>query len=170
MAAHSNGQAIICCSCGYYLSSFFFFLAYSQRSQIRCLPYFHTWCDLDVNLECTFEMCCTWLAGNAGHKDCHLRTIAQLCWAISSLLRHVSTIGKKLVKQQYLLHMSWTSAYNGWDLLASLGHPCKFQRVSHLGSVTARHLVVGVSQTLGRWTEGATYIQQGGHNVGRPTF
>jgi len=26
----------------------------------------------------------------------------------------------------------------GWDLLASLGHPCKFQRVSRLGSVTAR--------------------------------
>ena len=23
--------------------------------------------------------------------------------------------------------------------MASLGHPCKFQRVSHLGSVTARH-------------------------------
>jgi len=28
---------------------------------------------------------------------------------------------------------------NGWDLLASLGHPCKFQRVSRLGSVAARH-------------------------------
>ena len=26
-----------------------------------------------------------------------------------------------------------------WDLLASLGHPCKFQCVSRLGSVTARH-------------------------------
>ena len=47
---------------------------------------------------------------------------------------------KKLVKQQYLLLIIWwTSAYNSWDLLASLGHPCKFQRVSHLGSVTARH-------------------------------
>jgi len=28
---------------------------------------------------------------------------------------------------------------NGWTLLASLGHPCRFQRVSHLGSVTVRH-------------------------------
>ena len=28
---------------------------------------------------------------------------------------------------------------NGWDLLASLGHPCKFQRLSRLGSVTTRH-------------------------------
>jgi len=28
---------------------------------------------------------------------------------------------------------------SGWDLLASLGHPSKFQRVLHLGSITARH-------------------------------
>ena len=39
-------------------------------------------------------------------KNRHLCTIAQLCRAISSQLRHASTIGKKLVKQQYLLHMS----------------------------------------------------------------
>jgi len=32
-------------------------------------------------------------------KNRHLGTIAQLCWAISSQIRHVSTIGKKLVKQ-----------------------------------------------------------------------
>jgi len=60
---------------------------------------------------------------------------------------------------------------NGWDLLESLGHPCKFQRVLHLGSITARTLVVGVSQTLRRWTEGASYIRQGDHHVGHwPTF
>jgi len=28
---------------------------------------------------------------------------------------------------------------SGCDLLASLGHPCKFQRVSRVGSVTSRH-------------------------------
>ena len=36
----------------------------------------------------------------------HLRTIAQVSWAISSQLRHLSTIGKKLTKQQYVLQMS----------------------------------------------------------------
>jgi len=50
------------------------------------------------------------LAGNTGRKNDvknrHLRTIAQLCEAISSQLRHTSTIGKKPVKQKYLLHMS----------------------------------------------------------------
>jgi len=60
---------------------------------------------------------------------------------------------------------------SGWDRLTSLGYPCKFQLVSRLDSVTARHLVVGVSQTLRRWTEGATYIRQCDHHVGHwPTF
>jgi len=46
-------------------------------------------------------------------KNRHLGTIAQLCRAISSQLRHISTIGKKLVKQQYLPHVAtiwWTPA------------------------------------------------------------
>jgi len=47
------------------------------------------------------------LAGNTGRKIRHFGTIAQLCRAISSELRHVLTIKTKLVKQQYLLHMSW---------------------------------------------------------------
>jgi len=63
-----------------------------------------------VNLECRSEMCCTWLAETTGckkvAKNRHLGTIAQLCRATSSQLRHVSTIGKKLVKQQYVLQMS----------------------------------------------------------------
>jgi len=76
------------------------------------------------------EMCCTWLAENTGHKKSsknrHLGAIAQLCRAISSQLRHVLTIGKKLVKQQHLLHRS--SQYgkrlptNGWDRFGYLGH------------------------------------------------
>jgi len=105
-------------------------------------------------------MCCAQLAGNAGPKKWpkirHLGTIAQLCRAISSQLRQVSTIGKKPVKQQYLLHMS--SQYgelrpiSGWNLLASLKHPCKFQQVSRLGALLHSTLVVGISQTLWRWT------------------
>ena len=118
-------------------SSFFFFLTYSQRLQIVCLPYFHTWCGLSANLECRSEMCCTRLAENTGRKKLatnrHLRTIAQFCQAISSQLRHVSTVGKKLVKQQYHLHVS--SKYgelrptNGWDRLLSLGRTSKFHLV-----------------------------------------
>ena len=40
----------------------------------------------------------------------------------------------------HVLIIWWTYwPTNGWDLLASLGHPFKFQRLSCLGSVTARH-------------------------------
>jgi len=90
-------------------------------------------------------MCCTLLAGNTGRKNDaksrHLGTIAQPCRAVSLQLRHVSTIGKKLLKQQYLLHMSpqygELRPTNGWDGFISLGHPSKFQWVSHLAFVTA---------------------------------
>jgi len=60
-------------------------------------------------------------------KNRHLGTIAQLRRAISSQLKHVSTIGKKLVKQQYLLHMllqyGELQPFSGWDPFVSLGHP-----------------------------------------------
>ena len=40
-----------------------------------------------------------------------------------------------------------------------------------IGSVFTAHGVVAVSQTLRRWTEGATCIRYGGHHVGHwPTF
>jgi len=81
-------------------------------------------------------MSCTWLAENTerknGAKNRHLGTIAQLCRAISSQLRHVSTIGKKLVKQQYLLHMTLQYGElrhtSDWDRFVSLGRPSKFRR------------------------------------------
>jgi len=71
----------------------------------------------------------------------HLGTITQLCWAISSQLRQVSTIRKKILKQQYLPHVSpqygelgplaaeigsvaWgtTASFNGFRVLAALLH------------------------------------------------
>ena len=96
-ADHIYLHAVVC-------SLFFFllfFLVLSQPPQIGCLPYFHTWCVLSANLRCRSETCCTRLAENTGRKKVaknrHLGTIAQLCRAISSQLRHVSTIGKNLL-------------------------------------------------------------------------
>jgi len=103
----------------------------------------------------------------------HLGSIAQLCQAISLQLRHVSTIGEKLVKQQYLPHMSLQygelsplTAEICWRVWST---PTNFNgfRVFLLHST----LVMGVSQTLRHWIEGATYIKQVGHHVGHwPTF
>jgi len=51
------------------------------------------------------------------------------------------------------------------------GTPANFNRVRVLAALLHGTLLVGVSQTLRRWTEGATYIRQGGHQVGYwPTF
>jgi len=97
------------------------------------------------------------LTENTGHKKSpkirHQGTITQLCRAISSQLRHVWTIGKKLVKQQYLPDMS--SQYgelqppSGWDRLFSLVLPSRFQWVSRLFTVTARHSSSGRQPNCG---------------------
>jgi len=80
-------------------------------------------------------------------KNRHLGTISQLCRAIFLQLRHISTIRKKLVMQLYLLHMfpqyGELRPTSGWDRSGSFWHSCNFQRVSRLGSVTARHSSIG---------------------------
>ena len=51
------------------------------------------------------------------------------------------------------------------------GTPANFNGFRVLAALLHGTLVVGVSQTLRRSTEGATYIRQGGHHVGHwPTF
>ena len=120
-------------------------------------------------------MCCTRLSGNTGRKNDaknrHLGTIAQLRRAISSQLATKARIDnrkKKLVKQQYLLHISLQYGElrpsSGWDPFISLGHPSYFQRVSRLGSVTARH------SSSGRQPNFAT-LNRGRHlySTGRPS-
>ena len=137
-------MAALCNRCGHYIFALWF------------LSYFHTWCGLSANLECMFEICCMWLAGNAGPKKSpkmrHLGTIVQLCQTISSQLRHVSTIWKNLVKHQYLLHMSWLydelRPTNGWDLWV-LGTPANFNRFRILAALLHGTLVVGVSKPCG---------------------
>jgi len=60
---------------------------------------------------------------------------------------------KKLVKQQYLPCMSpqygELRPTSGWDPFVSLAHPMYFQRVSRLGSVTARHSSSGRQPNCG---------------------
>jgi len=51
------------------------------------------------------------------------------------------------------------------------GTPTNFNEFRVLAALLHGTLVVGVSQTLWHWTEGVTYIRQGGHYVGHwPTF
>jgi len=100
-------------------------------------------------------MCCTRFARNTGGKNYaknrHLRTIAQLCGAISSQLRYVSTIGKKLLSS----NTSPTCPYNMVNFgplaaeIVSLvwGTPANFNGFHVLAALLHTTLLVGVSQT-----------------------
>jgi len=51
------------------------------------------------------------------------------------------------------------------------GTPPNFNGFRFLAALLHGTLVVGINQTLRRWTEGVTYIWQGGHHSGHwPTF
>jgi len=108
-------------------------------------------------------------------KNHHLGTIAQLCRATSSQLRHVSTIGKNLLNcntspicPHNMVNFGPLPAKICWRVL---GTPTNFNGFWDLAALLHSTLVVDVSQTLRRWTEGATYIRQGDHHVGHwPTF
>jgi len=142
----------------WYLSSFFllfsFFIACCQRSQIGRLPYFHTWCGLSANLECRSEMCCTQLIENTGRKkNCQKYVI---CTPSHNFVRlYLCNEGmyrqseKKLVKQQYLLHMS--SQYG--PLAAEIGcwvwgTPANFSGFRILALLLHRHRSPEVNQSL----------------------
>jgi len=81
------------------------------------------------------EMCHTWLAENTGRKKMpfwhHHTTLSGCIFAVEACIDNQK---KKLVTSS-----TCPRPTNGGDLLASVGHPCKFQRLSRLGSVTARH-------------------------------
>ena len=118
MAAHSNGRAIIFRSCGYLL---LLLLAYSQPSEIACLAYTST-CGLSANLECRYESAAHGSLKIGNGKNRHLRTIAQLCRAVSSQITHVSTIGKRYLNSNISPHSAWSeSERSRWPK-----SPCQF--------------------------------------------
>ena len=158
-----------------FLVLFIFFFSSPNLSGRRCLPYFYAWCGPNANLECRSEMCCEWLTGNAGPKNRDLGTIAQLCRAISSQLRHVSTIIKNLLNSSVspkcphnMVNFGLLAAEICWRVW---GTPANLNGFRVLAALLHGTLVVDISQTLLHWTEGATYIWQGGHHIGHwPTF
>jgi len=108
-------------------------------------------------------------------KNCHLGTIAQFWRAMSSQLRHVSTIGKRFLRS----NMSATCPHNMVNFgplaaeigLPVSGTPANFNGFRILAVLLHGSQVVSVSQTLQHWTEGATYVWQGNYHVWHwPTF
>ena len=147
------GQTIIFSFCGFYvlLSSIFF-----PRLISAAAHWISTIRGLSANLECMSEMCGTRLAQNAGPKKVaknrHLGTIAQLCRAISSQLRHVSTIGKSSLNSS----TSFTCPYNMANfgpLSAEIrsgvwGTPANFNGFRVFAALLQGTVVVGIRHTL----------------------
>ena len=139
--------------CGHYIFVPFLLLGFSSPNLSgRTLDVYHTSTHgvalVRISNACLKPAACGSLKYRTQkwRKNRQLGTIAQLCRAIFATQARINN-RKKLIKQQYLLHrylqygkLRHTS---GWDRFVSLRHPCKFQRVSRLGSVTARHSIIG---------------------------
>jgi len=127
---------IIFLPCGFYLSCF------SSPNFSGCrLDVYHT-STHDVALVQISDACLKCAARSSleiqDTKNRHLSTITQIYRAVSLQLRHVSTTGKKLVKQQFVLHISPQYGELG-PLMAD---------ISSGVWGTPANLVVGISQTF----------------------
>jgi len=87
-------------------------------------------------------------------KNRHLGTIAQLCRAVSSQIRYVSTIGKKLLNidtsstcRHNMVNFGLLTAEIRWRVWDT---PANFNGFRVLAALLHGTLVVGVSQTLRR--------------------
>ena len=67
----------------------------------------------------------------------------------------------------YVLQYAELRPNSGWDPFVSLtlGTPANFNGFRVLAAFLHGTLVVGLSQTLRPWIEGAAYIWQGGHHA-----
>ena len=146
----------------WFLLSFFVLLFSSPNLSGRRLDVCHTSTHgvalVRTNLECRSETCCARLAENAGRKKSpksrRLRTTVQLCRAISSQLRHVSTIGKKTISSNISSRCSHNMVNFG-ILAAEIGlvvwgTAAHFSGFRVLAALLHGSQVVSVSQTLRR--------------------
>jgi len=104
------------------------------------------------------EMCCTPLAENTGRKNDaknrHLGTIAQLCRAMSSQLRQISTVVKNLLSSNIsstcphnMVNFGPLAAEIDWRVWDT---PAKIQRLSRLGFATAATSLNGSQPNFAR--------------------
>jgi len=108
-----------------------------------------------------------WMSTIIPHKkNRHLGTIAQICRAISSQLRHVSTIGKNLLNSN-TSSICPDNMVNFSPLAAEIclpvwGTPAKFNGFRILAALLHGTLVVRISQTLWHRTDRGRHLYSAG--------
>ena len=118
-----------------------------------------------ANLECISEMCCTRLAENTKCKKIAISAPSNNF--VGPCLKLLNSNTSSICPHSMVNFGVLTAeiCWRVWDI------PANFNEFRVLAALLHGSLVVGVSQTLRRWTECATYIRQGGHHVGHwPTF
>ena len=144
--------------------SFFFFLLCPFSSLIlsgRRLDVYHTSTHdvalvriYNAGLKCTAR-CSLKIQDAKIAKNRNFVTIAQICRAISSQLRHASTIGKKLLSSNTsctcphkMVNFGPLTAEIGWGVW---GTPAHFNSFLRLGRVTAWHSISGRETNFAAW-------------------
>jgi len=120
-------------------------------------------------------MCCTRLAGYTVRKKSpfwhHRTTLSDYIFGTKACIdnrKKVLNSNTSSTCQDNMVNFGILTAEICWRIW---GTPANFNRFRVLAALLHGTLVVGVSHTLQRWTEVATYIRQGGHHVGQwPTF
>jgi len=121
-------------------------------------------------------MCCTQLAENTGCKKSsfwhHHTTLLACIYAakeyIDNWKKNLLNTDTSSTRPHNMMNFGLLTAEICWRVWGTPSH-CNGLRV--LTALLHGTIVVGVSQTLRRWTKGTTYIPKGGHHVGHwPTF
>ena len=145
-------MAVLCNRAGHYIFALWFLLLLSFFPHL--ISAITGWMSA-ILAHMVSETCCTRLTQNTGRKKNSPSRHHCIYLAISSQLRHVSTIRKKLVKQQYLPHNPTCpySMVNFGPLAAEIGLPvwgtlAHFNGFRVLAALLHGTLVVGITQTL----------------------
>jgi len=114
---------------------FFLFSRLSQRSEIGCLLYFHTWCGLSANLGCRSETCCT-LRQYLPHMSLQCGPLAaenvSLVWGTPPNFNRFGVLAALLYVTP-LVGVSQTAALNRGRHLYSAGCPSR-GALAHISS------------------------------------
>jgi len=120
-------------------------------------------------------MCCMRLAENTGCKNSpfwhHRTTLSGYIFAIKAHIDNRKNLLSSNISSTCPHNMVNFGPLAAEIILLVWGTPANFNGFRVLVALLHGTPVLGVSQTLRCWTEGATYIRQGGHHVGHwPTF
>jgi len=144
-----------------------FSLSYSPPSQSGCLPYFHTWCGLSANLRCRSETCCTQLAARWKYRTQKLAKQSPSGHRRTTLSGSVfATKGTYRQSELFSSNISYTCSHNMVNFgpltveIGSViwGTPPNVNGFCVLAVLLHGTLVVGVSQTLRRWTHRGRHL------------